>query len=80
MNCSRWPEHFANHLRAFYGGNAHGDVTVFVHQQDLVKLYCRTALDVLDVMDEQLLAGLSLELLALNFYDYVHCCNNNAKS
>ena len=60
-------EHFANHLCAFYGGNAYGDVTVFVHQQNLVKLYCCTALDVLDVVNEQLLAGLSLELLALNF-------------
>ena len=47
-------DHFANHLGAFYGGETHGDVAVFVHQEDFVKLYCRTAFDVLDVVNAPL--------------------------
>ena len=64
--------HFANHLGTLYGGETYNDVTIVVNQKNFLKFYCCTSLCILQVMNEQLLAGLSLELLALNFYNCVH--------
>ena len=65
-------EHFAYHLRSFYGRSTYLNLTVVVNQQHFVKLYNSTAFGVLNVMNEQLLSFFSFKLLSVNFYDYVH--------
>ena len=63
---------FANHFCSFYCGSAYGDVTVFVYQKNLVKLYCCTVFCILDVVYKQLFASFCFELLTVDFYNCVH--------
>ena len=64
--------HFANNLCAFHYGSTYGDCTIVVNQQHFLKLNSCTGFGTLNVVNEELLALLSLELLTVNFYDYVH--------
>lgn len=48
------------------------DCSVVVNQQNLVKLNSLAFFRILDVVNEELLALLSLELLTVNFYNCVH--------
>ena len=64
--------YFTNYLCALYSGSANGDSTVVVNKENLVELNSLSRLGGLDVVDEELLALLSLELLTVNLYDCVH--------
>ncbi len=63
---------FANHFGSFYYGSAHGDVTFVVYQQYCLKFNSLAAFCCRHVVDEELFAFLSLELLTVNLYDCVH--------
>lgn len=63
---------FANHFGSFYYGSAHGDVTFVVYQQYFLKFNSLAAFSCRHVVDEELFAFLSLELLTVNLYDCVH--------
>lgn len=64
---------FAYYFGAFYGGCAYLDGTVGVYQKHTVKLYCGAfGGAVAEIVDIKELVLFSFELLALNFYDYVH--------
>ena len=64
--------YFTNHFSSFYGRSAYCYSTVVVYQQNFVKFNSCTAFCVLNVLNEQLFAFFSLELLTVNFYNYVH--------
>ena len=64
--------YFTNYLCALYYGSANGDSTVVVDEEHLVEFNSLTRLGGLDVVDEELLALLSLELLTVNLNDCVH--------
>ena len=65
--------YLANYFCSFYGGSAYLHCAVSVNQENAVKLYGLTLLLlVAEVVNIQELALFSLELLSLNFYDYVH--------
>jgi len=64
--------YFANNLSTFYDRSTYGDCTVVVNQQHFLKLNSCTGLGTLNVVNEELLALFCLELLTVNFYDYVH--------
>ena len=65
--------YLANNFRPFYGGCAYLNGTVGVNEQNAVKLYGLTLfLVIAEIVNIQELAGLSLELLSLNFYNCVH--------
>ena len=64
--------YFANNLSAFYYRSTYGDCTVVVNQQHFLKFNSCTGLGTLNVVNEELLALFCLELLTVNFYDYVH--------
>ena len=66
-----WAYYFSNNLCAFYCWSAYSDCAI-VNEENLVKFNSCTSFDVLDVVNEDLLAFFNLELLTLNFYDYVH--------
>ena len=67
--------HLTLHLCALYDGGSYGDVTIVVYQQYILKLYSLSCLHVIHVVNKQLLACLSLELLTVNLYDCVHLIN-----
>ncbi len=63
----------ANYFCTFYGRCANLYGTVGVDQENAVKLYGLTLFFLLaEIVNIQELAGFSLELLSLNFYDSVH--------
>jgi len=64
---------FTYYFCTLYGGGTYLDCTVSIYEQHLVKFNSLAGFDVLDVVDEELLALLGLELLTLNFYNCVHC-------
>ena len=64
--------YFANYLCAFYSGQTYGNVSVFVNQQNFLKLNCRTGFSALHVVNKQFFASFCLKLLALDFYNCVH--------
>ena len=63
---------------ALYGRSTHSHCTVVVDEQHPVKLNSLAGFCILHVVDEELLAFLSLELLTVNFYNCVHyiICKN----
>lgn len=65
--------YLANDFCPFYGGRAYFNGTVGVNEENAVKLngFAFLAL-VAEIMNVQELAGLSAELLSLDFYDSVH--------
>lgn len=65
--------YFAYHFCTFYCRSTYCDSTVVVYQQNFVKFNSCTVFSVLNVVYKQLLAFFCLELLTVNFYDYVHC-------
>ena len=63
----------ANYFCPFYGGRADLNGTVGVYEKNTVELYGLTLFClVAEEVNIQELAGLSLELLSLDFYDCVH--------
>lgn len=66
--------YFTNYLCALYYGSADGYIAVVVDEENLVEFNSLARLGGLDVVDEELLALLSLELLTVNLYDCVHFC------
>ena len=64
--------YLANNLSALNCRSTNLYLTIVVNQQHLVKLNNSAILCVLDVVNKQLLTLLSLELLSVNFYNYVH--------
>ena len=64
--------YLAHYLCAFNCRSTYGYCTFIVNQQYFLKLNCLLSLSVLDVVNEELLALFCLELLTVNFYDYVH--------
>ena len=64
--------YFADHLGTLNSGNADGHFAVVVHQKDLVKLYRRASLCLMQMLNKQFLASLCLKLLAIDFYNRVH--------
>ncbi len=67
---------FENNLCTLYSGSANGDNTVIVNEEDLVADYLVTYLSTCDVENADLLVGLNVELLALDFNNSVHCTKN----
>ncbi len=64
---------FENNLCTLYSGSANGDNTVIVNEEDLVADYLVTYLSTCDIENADLLVGLNVELLALDFNNSVHC-------
>ena len=65
--------YFAYYLYSFNGRSTDLNVTVGVYEENAVKLYGLTLfLVIAEIVNIQELAGLSLELLSLNFYNCVH--------
>ncbi len=65
--------YLANYFCSFNGRSTYLNGTVGVYEQNAVKLYSITfLLLVAEIMNIQELAGLSLELLSLNFNNYKH--------
>lgn len=66
--------YFADYFCTDYGGSAYGDCAVIVDEKDTVKFYCVALLALFaQEVDIEETSGLCLELLALDFYDNVHC-------
>lgn len=68
----QWINHFGHYLCATYCGRSYSDGSVVVQQQNLVKLNRLAFLRVTYVIDKELLALFSLELLTVDFYNCVH--------
>ena len=64
--------YFANNFCTFYSRSTYSNSTVVVYQQNFVKFNSCTVFSILHVMNEQLFAFFSFELLTVNFYNYVH--------
>ena len=64
--------HFANDLGTFHRRKTDFHITVVIYQQHFLKLNSCPAFCVLNVLNEQFLSFFSLELLTVNFYNYVH--------
>ncbi len=69
---NEWGYDLAHNLRAFDSRSTYSDCAVIVYQQYFLELNCLLSLSVLDVVNEELLPFFCLELLTVNFYDYVH--------
>ncbi len=65
---------FTYYLCTLYGRCAYLHCTVSIYEQYLVKFNSLAFLNILDVVNEELLAFLGLKLLTLNVYNYVHFC------
>lgn len=65
--------YFANHFRTLYGRSTYGDVAFIVYQKNSVEFYCCTGFCILQVLNKQFFASFCLELLAVDFYNCVHC-------
>ena len=63
---------FTYYFCTLYGGGTYLYCAVSIYEQYLVKFNSLAGFDVLDMVDEELLALLGLELLTLNFYNCVH--------
>ena len=63
--------HLAHYLCALNCRSTYGYCTFIVNQQYFLKLNCLLSLSVLNVVNEETFALLCLELLTVNFYDYV---------
>ena len=63
---------FYYYLRTFYGWCTYRDCALVIDEQHLVKLNSLAFLGVFDAVHKQLCALLNLELLTVNFYNYVH--------
>ena len=66
-------ENLAAHFGALYCGHTDFNITVGIEKENFLKLYCISGLHlVAKVMNIQILALFSFELLSLNFYDNVY--------
>lgn len=65
-------QYFAYHFGPFYRGSTYFHFATVVYQQYFFKLNNSATLCALDVMNEQFLSFFYLELLSINFYNYVH--------
>ncbi len=63
---------FTYYFCTLYGGGTYLDCTVSIYEQYLVKFNSLAGFNVLDMVNEELLALFSLKLLTLNFYNCVH--------
>ena len=64
-------QYFANHFGSFNYRSSDFHFAVFVRQQHFIELNsCATLC--CKTMNKQFLSGFCLELLSLNFYNYVH--------
>ena len=66
------PSAVTTKVSTLYSGSTYGDSTVVVYQQHFLKLSSLTSLGTSDVVNEELLASFSLELLTVNLNDCVH--------
>ena len=64
--------YFAYHFCTFYGRRTYFYSTVVVYQQNFVKFNSCAVFCILNVLNKQLFAFFSFELLTVNFYNYVH--------
>lgn len=64
---------FAYDLGTIHGGEAYLYFAAVVHEQYFLKFNSLTILCTADVVDKELLALFSTELLTVNLYDCVHC-------
>ncbi len=64
--------YFAYYFCAFYNWSTYSNSTIVVYQQNFVKFNSCTVFGILNVVNKQFLAFFSLELLTVNFYNYVH--------
>ena len=64
--------HAANNFCALNCWRAHADCFVGSNEQNIVELYCLTALSILDVVNKELLPLLNFELLTVDCYNCVH--------
>ena len=63
---------FHYYFRTFNGWCTYRDCALVIDEQHLVKLNSLAFFGVLDAVHKQLCALLNLELLTVNFYNYVH--------
>lgn len=67
-------EHFTNHFSAFHGGSANLYCTIGFSEENTVEFNGVAFFGCFsEIVDIQILFGLGLELLSLNFYNCVHC-------
>jgi hypothetical protein len=68
----QWRQNFTNDLCSFYSWGAYLNYSILVYQQNFVELDRLAVFHCVNVMDKQLFSLFSLELLTVDFYDYVH--------
>ena len=71
-----WVHYFTHYFGTLYCWSTYLYCTVSIYEQYLVKFNSLASLNILDVVNEELLALLGLELLTLNFYNCVHFAFN----
>ena len=67
-----WVHYFTHYFGTLYGWSTYLYCTVSIYEQYLVKFNSLAGFNVLDMVNEELLALFSLKLLTLNFYNCVH--------
>ena len=72
VTLDEWNNYFKHHFGTFHSRSTYCYFTVVVNQQHFLNLNSCAGLHILHVVNVELLALFNLELLTLNFCNYVH--------